>query len=134
MPKKPVVAPTAPKPVDSLSTYLVETLTPLGDVKTRRMFGAAGLDLDDLIIGLIDGGRLYFKVDDMTRPQFEAAGMEPFECAPGQVMKGYWRVPSDVIDDDRALRKWATQAHGVSVRASEKPTKAKTASKKRATK
>ena len=42
------------------------------------MFGGWGLFLDDAMFGLIAGERLYFKVDDETKPSFAAAGAKPF--------------------------------------------------------
>ena len=42
------------------------------------MFGGHGLYVDDLFVALIACERLYLKADADTRPQFAAAGCEPF--------------------------------------------------------
>lgn len=54
---------------------------------------------------------LYFKVDDSTRPSFEARGMGPFQPygETGEAM-GYYRVPDDLLEDSEALAQWAEQA------------------------
>ncbi len=100
--------------------YLADCLAPWGEVRLKRMFGALGVYRDDLFFALIDDGIVYFKVDDTTRPDFEAAGSEPFSY-PGKdktptVMNGYWRLPDDIIEDRDALFAWADKAVGVAQR------------------
>jgi DNA transformation protein len=125
MPTRRSLTEEAPRSVDTFATWLVEALAPLGEPRIRKMFGGAGLYVDDLIIGVVDEGRLYFKVDDTTRPQFEAARMKPFEYAPGHVMKGYWRVPPAVLEDEESLRVWARRAREVSAKAGERAARPK---------
>ena len=47
-------------------------------VRARNMFGGVGIYSSDLFFALIDEDTVYFKVDDTTRPDFEARGMGPF--------------------------------------------------------
>ena len=57
------------------------------------------------------GDRLYFKVDDLNRPSYQALGMpcfKPYES--GQEMRSYYRVPDEVLEDDLLLRQWALEA------------------------
>ena len=42
------------------------------------MFGRVGLYAQGLFFALIAEDRLYFKVNDATRPEFQQRGMEPF--------------------------------------------------------
>ncbi len=105
---------------DSMSRFLVDELAPLGPVAVRRMFGGGGVFIDGLMLALISDDRLYFKVDDVLRPRFEAAGLQPFVYArkTGKpVVMSFWQAPEDVFDDADALRDWASYALAAARRA-----------------
>ena len=44
--------------------YVMEQLTAIARISSRRMFGGVGLYADDLFFALIDDDTVYFKVDD----------------------------------------------------------------------
>jgi DNA transformation protein and related proteins len=87
-------------------------------LRARNMFGGVGLYAGDLFFALVDDDVLYFKVDDHTRPRFEALGMGPFRPSGdgGEVMQ-YYEVPADVLEDAEALAPWAADAVEVARRA-----------------
>jgi len=78
------------------------------------MFGGVGLYCGELFFALMDDDTLYFKVDDSSRPRFEARGMSPFRPSGegGEVMQ-YYEVPADVLEDAEALAAWAAEAVAV---------------------
>lgn len=86
-------------------------------IRARSMFGGVGIYAGDLFFALIDEDTLYFKVDDATRPDFEALGMGPFRPGgpTGEVMQ-YYEVPAEVLEDADALRPWADRAVAVARR------------------
>jgi DNA transformation protein len=87
-------------------------------VTGRAMFGGLGIYADGRMFGLVDDDVLYLKADDLTRPDFEAAGMGPFRpFGPDGEAMGYWRLPDGVLDDAEALAPWVEQALGVAARA-----------------
>lgn len=96
---------------DEYMTYVIDQLDAVGPVQARRMFGGAGLYLDGLFFALIADDVLYFKVDDTNRPDFKAAGMEPFQPFPDKsyVMQ-YYQVPIEVLENRDTLRDWAKKA------------------------
>jgi DNA transformation protein len=90
--------------------FIEELFADLGRISIRRMFGGAGVYLDDTIFGIADDGLIYLKVDDETRPRFEAAGSRPFTYPKGDevvVMNGYWMLPDEALDDPEAASAWA---------------------------
>lgn len=90
----------------------------LPDVRARSMFGGVGVYSADLFFALLDNDRLYFKVDDSTRPQFEAIGMGPFRpFGDGGEPMQYYEVAADVLEDLDALAEWSSNAVGVARRA-----------------
>jgi DNA transformation protein len=96
---------------DRFLAFVVDQLGEFGPVTSKRMFGGAGLYSGDLFFALLDDGRLYFKVDDSNRGEFEAAGMGPFRPTGegGEVMQ-YYEVPVEVLEDATALARWARKA------------------------
>jgi DNA transformation protein and related proteins len=92
--------------------YVLEQLSGLPRVTSRRMFGGIGLYCDGLFFGLIDNDTLFFKVDDSNRPDYVARGMaafRPFPDRPDQSMS-YFEVPADALEDRDELTTWARKS------------------------
>ena len=85
----------------------------------RAMFGGVGVYADGLFFALMADDLLYFKVDDETRPSFEARGMGPFlpYDDPARPMRGYWQLPGEILEDPAELERWVADAVGVARRA-----------------
>lgn len=111
--------------------YLKDLFSAFGVITIRKMFGGAGIYCDGAIFAITGDEGVWLKVDDVTRAEFEEAGLEPFEVE----MKGktgtmsYYTAPEDIYDDEDALRHWTGLALGASARA-KKPAKKKLAKKK----
>jgi DNA transformation protein len=97
---------------ESYLGFVIDQLAGIGRVRTRRMFGGAGLYADELFFGLLANNGLYFKVDDSNRADFVARGKGPFQPFPDrpELAMGYYEVPADVIDDAEELSAWARKA------------------------
>jgi len=93
-----------------IEEYLVGQLGFAGTVRSRRMFGGVGLYLDDVFCGIIgaDSERLYLKVDDSNRPDYEREAMEPFQTPKGTM--SYYTVPMSIVEDPELLRVWVLKA------------------------
>ena len=80
-------------------------------VVSKRMFGGAGLYSDGLFFGLIANNTLFFKVDDSNRPDYVAAGMEPFRpYGEGSSSMSYFTVPAEILEDPATLKRWFDKA------------------------
>jgi DNA transformation protein len=102
----------------SFQTLVVEQLSRvLPGVRARRMFGGVGVYSNDMFFALVDDDVLYFKVDDTTRPDFEALGLGPFRPFgdEGETMQ-YYQVPAELLENTDDLRTWADKAVGVARR------------------
>ena len=103
----PRVQPRVPEHV----AHVLERLAPLGVVEARRLFSALGLYCDGVIFAIVSKEQIYLKVDDVSRPAFEAKGMEPFRPRAGKsTAMPYFTLPDSSLDDDDALRSWARLA------------------------
>ena len=79
-------------------------------MRCRAMFGGYGLYQGGRFFGIIHGGRLFLKTDEWSRPEYVARGMQPFRPNARQVLKSYYEVPVDVVDDPDRLAEWAAAA------------------------
>jgi DNA transformation protein len=102
----------------SFRAFILEQLEPFARLQAKAMFGGVGLYGDGLFFALMDDDRLYFKVDDATRPDFEALGSGPFLPFgdPAKPM-GYYEVPGELLEDAEALGPFVRQALAVAGRA-----------------
>ena len=96
-------------------SYLAHIIEQLSRVvpalRSRGMFGEAGLYAGDAFFGLVADDVLYFKVDDTTRSEFERRGMQPFRpYGEGGAAMQYFQVPEEVLEDPELLRAWADRA------------------------
>ena len=105
--------------------FVVDQLSGLRSISSRRMFGGIGLYQATTFFAIIDEGRLYFVTDDATRSDYIERGMAPFQYAPGKFIATYYEVPVDVLEDDGALRDWARAAVAAQSRRSLKGPKKK---------
>lgn len=90
--------------------HVLESLRAVVTARPRRMFGGMGIKSGGLSFALIMNDVLYFKVDDSTRPDYEARGMRPFQPRPGQVSRSYFELPQDVLASKVRLGAWVVKA------------------------
>ena len=97
--------------------YVLEQLSGLERVSTRRMFGGVGLYSDALFFGLIDDDTLFFKTDASNYAAYEARRMPRFMPPADRPLgpMGYHQVPADIIEDGESLVAWAREAVAVAL-------------------
>jgi DNA transformation protein len=103
---------------DGFLEFLRELLEPLGSVGVRRMFGGHGVYVDGVFIAIVFDGRLYLKVDEQSRADFEARGSAPFVYQSGekQIEMSYWSAPEEALDSPGDMRPWAQRAIAAALR------------------
>jgi DNA transformation protein and related proteins len=102
---------------ETFRDYVLEQLDGVEDLFSHAMFGGVGLYAGDVFFGLIAADRLYLKVDDTNRAQFERSGSQPFKPYPGRATTmGYYEVPVSVLEDGRTLVTWARQSIAIAER------------------
>jgi DNA transformation protein len=80
-------------------------------LRARRMFGGVGLYSGEHFFGIVAFDRLWFKVDDSNRPDYEARGSSPFRPFPDRpTTMSFYEVPVDLLDDAEELRVWAMRS------------------------
>lgn len=81
---------------------VMQKLDPLGDVRSRAMFGGIGIFHDGLMFAMIAEDVLYFKVNESNRDMYQQAGSQPFS---GGI--AYWEAPDELLEEDSKLHEWA---------------------------
>jgi DNA transformation protein len=97
---------------DAFKAFVLDQLADVDEITSRAMFGGVGLYCRGVFFGIVARDVLYLKVDDTTRPDYEAAGMRPFMPYPGRAVKKmkYYAVPMDVLESTFELAAWARKA------------------------
>ncbi len=101
--------------------FVMEWLAPLGEITSRSMMGGCVLYCDGVVFALIAANTLYLKVDDVTRPRYEARGLLPFRPFPdrAEVMQ-YYTPPVEFFEDTEVIADWGRAAVDVGRRAQAK--------------
>ncbi len=107
---------------------MLERLEELGEVTGKAMFGGYGYWESGDMFALIHDGRLYFKADESSEPEYRRARSTQFSPPmPGgraPMAMPYWTVPAGVLKDDRRFADWAATAIAVGHATSKKGKKA----------
>lgn len=97
----------------SFAEFLRDQLAPLGRVTTRRMFGKTGVFCDGVMLGMVTGNTLYFRVDEQNRAAFKEAEAFPplnYEKGGHMIDLSFWRAPERLFDEPDELVAWARAA------------------------
>lgn len=110
--------------------FVLDCMAGLGPVRPVRFFSGTGLTMDGVQFAMITKtSRLFFVVDDATRPRYQAAGMEPFwytRSTGRREVQRWYELPEDVLMDPDELRRWAMDAIRIAA-TTKKPKRAKRA-------
>ena len=85
--------------------FLKDLFSPFGAITIRKMFGGAGIYCDGRIFAICDDEDVWLKVDEVTRAEFEEAGLKPFEVEMNgkKGTMSYYKPPDDIYDDNDVL-------------------------------
>ena len=103
----------------ALADHYVDQLSPWAKTTTRPLFGAVALYRHDHVFAMVWHGGLYFKVDDDSRKDYEAAGSRALGYVSegeAHALKSYWEVPAEVVEDREQLQQWAERADHAAVK------------------
>jgi|SRR5271163_1885223 len=91
--------------------FLVEHLSSLGEITTRRLFGGNSLYCNGTLFAVVGDDTLYLKADDHNRPEFEAKSLDPLHPFGDETKSmGYYQAPAELFEDAEALRHWGEGA------------------------
>ena len=97
---------------------IAERLSPWANVTTKPLFGAVALYRGEHVFAMLWQGAIYFKVDETTRKDFDAAGSHALEYhsqGKPRALKSYMEAPADILEDDETLSHWADKAYRAAI-------------------
>jgi DNA transformation protein len=101
--------------------FIVDWLAPLGEITSRSMMGGCVLYCDGVVFALIAESSLHLKVDDTTRPRYQALGLKPFQPFPDNPgTMQYYPPPAEFFEDADVMAEWGRAAVEVGKRAAAK--------------
>lgn len=95
---------------DTFKDYVLEQLQGLKGVSARPMFGGYGIYAEGKFFGAVHKGRVYFRVSEKSKLEYEARNMGPFKPNPKQTLKTLYEVPPEVIESPPQTCDWAREA------------------------
>ena len=96
----------------SLASYVAEQLAPLGRISSRAIFGGVGVFIDERLLGIVMGEKLYLHTDKSNLDDYVARGMQQFKPYPNafDLTTDHHEVPQEVINDAEQLKLWGERA------------------------
>lgn len=82
-------------------------------ITSKSMFGGYGFYRYGVIFGIIADGKLYFKVGEGNKKDYEDAGSQPFQypMRNGKMTTmSYWEAPTDVLENKDQLENWINKS------------------------
>jgi DNA transformation protein and related proteins len=97
---------------DGLKDWIEAVFAPLGNVRTRKMFGGCGVAIDGINMAFFGDGEVYLKVDALRKARFVEAGLEPltYDMKGKAFEMSYYQAPSDFYDDSDTALEWGRLA------------------------
>jgi len=99
-----------------LQHVLNDILSGIKGISHRAMFGGYGIYKDEIIFAIISDDKLYFKVDDSNRVDYEKHGSKPFVYSQGKhkaTTMSYWELPSKILNNKKELPSWIQASYKI---------------------
>jgi len=96
----------------SLASYVAEQLAPLGRMSSRTIFGGVGVFIDDRLLAIVMGEKLYLHTDKSNLDDYVARGMQQFKPYPNafDLTTDHHEVPQEIVNDAEQLKVWGERA------------------------
>ncbi len=90
--------------------FVCDQLSEIKNLQTRKMFGGWGIYSGEKFFAIVSDGSVFFKTDAKTSERYKKMGMKPFAPSKKQILKNYYEVPTDILEDREKLFIWADES------------------------
>ena len=100
---------------EELVEYILDLLSPVGNVQTTRMFSGVLFKVEDRQLGVLLLDTLYFKVtDEDLQKRYKAEGSKQFSYTrkdkkDPMIIKNWWSVPDGAMDNSDEIVRLAEE-------------------------
>lgn len=102
-----------------MADHSIAALAGWAEVTRKPLFGAIALRRNELVFGMIWKGGLYFKTDEQSVQEYDAADSDKLRYTDhggnSHALKSCAEVPPEVTEDEDKLRQWAETAYQVAL-------------------
>lgn len=103
---------------------MLDVFADIPGITCKPLFGGFGFYKNGVIFACIADGILYFKVDDINRPQYEKMGCQPFVYTHTNTKKvttmPYSELPETILENPEQLKIWIDESVAASLRSQKK--------------
>lgn len=89
---------------ESIASFVEDQLTGLGELRTKKMFGALAFYCDEVLFGAVMGEHFTLKAKGALRDEFESVGMTRHKIDGRDIKMPYFNVSSTVLDNQDQLK------------------------------
>ena len=102
---------------DPFAEYIVsDVLGHIPGISAKAMFGGYGIYQDGLVFAIIADDKLWFKVDETNKTDYQTAKSKPFTYK-GHNDKvyemSYWELPPEVLENHSEIAEWVVKSVNV---------------------
>lgn len=109
---------------NSFHDYLMfDIFSQIDGISSKKMFGGYGFYKDGIIFAILPDDKVYFKVDETNRKEYESYRSQPFTypMKNGRTTTlSFWELPPDILEDHDELPKWIEKSVVVSIQSKKK--------------
>lgn len=98
-------------------TFAEDVMTRLGslpELRTDEMMGGYAIYSQNIFFAIAYQNRLFFRVNPVTKREYEAYGSMAFQPSPRVRLTTYYEVPGPIAENSPELLEWARKAIGKS--------------------
>jgi DNA transformation protein and related proteins len=86
--------------------HVLSCLSRVAQVTYRKIFNGLGLYYQDVQFAIIINDKLYFRVDDYSRPLFEYRAMNAFQPQKIHFESNFFQLPEEILTNPDELKHW----------------------------
>lgn len=93
---------------ESIATFVKDQLSGIGQLRTKKMFGALAFYCDDILFGAVMDEYFTLKAKGLLQEEFESMGMTRHQIKGRDIKMPYFDVTSDILENREELLKWTS--------------------------
>jgi DNA transformation protein len=102
---------------EEFKNFVLDQLQGIGEFETKRMFGGLALLKEGSAFAKIKHDKVWLKVDERNRNQFEKYEMQQYTYGKENSRKlNFFETPIDIIEDRDKLQEWARISMQIALR------------------